>query len=88
MIFRTEQITPEEYMTLRTTAEWTEFPTEEAETCVRNAPAPEMAIKRSEPRGYNGSVGIQFGLLPDSCIQEIGRLYARSIQGEAAAETH
>ena len=37
MIRFTEQITPEEYMELRKTAGWTEFPKEEAAICVDNA---------------------------------------------------
>ncbi len=78
MIFRTEQITPEEYMTLRTTAEWTEFPMEEAETCVRNARAPETAIKRSEPRDCFVTGG-----MPRFCP---ARASFRNIRGRGSAE--
>ena len=37
MIRYTDQITPEEYMELRKKAGWTEFPAEEAKTCIENA---------------------------------------------------
>ena len=37
MFCYSEQITPEEYLALRKTAGWMEFPLEEAATCVNNA---------------------------------------------------